>query len=164
MSLCVRRIERMRACLSAALVVVVAFLICAFVSQAQAVLPLPGCEATPDVRKIMDEKLEPNLLDKMKFVERLAYKRKALEDLMARYPRELEPFVSYSNLMSNYAPEEYASVRDRWVQSAKDHPDDPLALVIAGKALVGKDTPLAISLLDAARAKAPGFSWPSLYL
>ena len=158
------RIEPMRAYLSVATVAVVAFFICSLVSQAQAVLPLPGCEATPEVRKIMDEKLEWNLLDKMKFAERLAYQRKVLEDLMARYPRELKPFVSYSNLMSEYAPEEYASVRDRWVQSAKNHPDDPLALVIAGKVLVGKDTPQAISLLDAARAEAPDFSWPSLYL
>ena len=154
----------MRVSLSVATVVAVALSICSSVSQAQAVLSLPGCETTPEVRKIMDEKRESNPLDKMKFAERLAYQRKVLEDLMARYPRELEPFVRYSNLMSEYAPEEYASVRDRWVQSAKDHPDDPLALVIAGKALVGKDTPQAISLLDAARAKAPDFSWPSLYL
>jgi hypothetical protein len=66
--------------------------------------------------------------------------------------------------MSEYAPEEYARIRDRWVQSAKDHPDDPLNLMIAGKALIGKDTPQAISLLDASRAKEPDFSWPSLYL
>ncbi len=143
---------------SVATVEVVAFFICSFVSQAQAVLPLPGCEATPEVRKIIDEKLESNLLDKMKFSERLAYHP---EDLMTRYPRDLEPFVRYSNLMNEYAPEEVRreSVRDRWVQSAKDHPGDPLALVIAGKALVGKDTPQAISLLDAARARAPDFSW-----
>ncbi len=154
----------MRASLSVATVAAVALSICSSVSQAQAVLSLPGCEATPEVRKIIDEKLESNLLDKMKFSERLAYQRWVLEDLITRYPRDLEPFVRYSNLMSEYAPEEYASVRDRWVQSAKDHPGDPLALVIAGKALVGKDTPQAISLLDAARARAPDFSWPPLYL
>ena len=61
-------------------------------------LPLPGCEATPEVRKIIDEKLESNLLDKMKFSERLAYQRRVLEDLMTRYPRDLEPFVRYSNV------------------------------------------------------------------
>ena len=99
----------MRAYLSAATVVIVAFSTCSFVSRAQAVLSLPGCEATPEVRRIMDEKLESNLLDKMKFDESLAYQRKVLEDLMARYPRELEPFVSYSTLMSGYAPEEYAT-------------------------------------------------------
>ncbi|HLY40181.1 MAG TPA: redoxin domain-containing protein [Terracidiphilus sp.] len=154
----------MRAHSSVAPVVVVASFICSFVSQAQSVLPLPGCEASPEVRRITEEKLEWNLLDKMKFAERLAYQLKVLEDLMARYPRELKPFVSYASWMSEYAPEEYASVRDRWVQSAKDHPDDPLALVIAGKALVGNNTPQAISLLDAARAKAPDFPWPSLYL
>ncbi len=61
----------MRVSLSVATVVAVALSICSSVSQAQAVLSLPDCETTPEVRKIMDEKLESNLLDKMKFAERL---------------------------------------------------------------------------------------------
>lgn len=132
--------------------------------HAQPSLPLPRCEAAPEVRKIMQEKLDPDMLDKMKFADRLAYQRQVLEDLMVRYPRELKPFVSYSNLMKEDAPEQYKGVRDRWLQSAKDHPDDPLALVIAGKALIGNDTPRAIGLLESAHAKAPDFPWPSLYL
>jgi thiol-disulfide isomerase/thioredoxin len=100
----------------------------------------------------------------MKFEDELIYHRKVLEDLMAQYPREYKPYQSYTDYMQQFAPEEYEKARSRWVQAAKDHPDDPLALFIAGKALIGKDTPEAIRLLDAARAKAPGFAWPSLML
>jgi thiol-disulfide isomerase/thioredoxin len=132
--------------------------------HAQSSLPLPGCEAVPEVRKIMDEKLEWNLLDKMKFAERLAYQREVLEDLMARYPREIAPVNSYANVMHQYAPDEYARIRDSWVQAARNHPDDPLALLVAGKALVGTNTPEAIRLLESAKSQAPSFPWPNLYL
>jgi thiol-disulfide isomerase/thioredoxin len=116
------------------------------------------------VRKILDEKLDTDLLDKMKFSESFAYQRKTLEELMAQYPRELKPVLSYSSLMSQDAPEDYAAIRQRWVNTAKDHPDDPLALLIAGKSLVGINTPEAIRLLEAASNKAPDFPWPTLYL
>lgn len=46
----------------------------------------------------------------------------------------------------------------------KEHPDDPLALLLASKALGGVDTPESIRLLQAARAKAPEFSWAALNL
>jgi hypothetical protein len=154
----------MCAYLSAATVVVAASLICSFVSQAQGALPLPGCEATPEVRRIIDEKLDSALLDKMKFAERMAYQRQVLEDLIARFPREFAPVFSYSGLMNQYAPEEYATVREHWAQMEKDHPDDPLALLLAGRALIGRDTPEAIRLLEVARTKAPDFPWPALNL
>lgn len=148
---------------------VVALLIAAFscsslLSQAQPTLPLPGCEAVPEVRTIMDKKLDSDLLDKMKFTERLAYQRQVLEDLIARYPRELRPAQAYSDLISQSAPDEYVSLRERWVQAAKDHPDDPLALLLAGRTLVGRDTPEAIRLLEAAKSKTPDFAWPALNL
>jgi hypothetical protein len=132
--------------------------------HAQSPLSLPGCEAVPEVRKIMDEKLEWNLLDKMKFAERFAYQRKILEDLMARYPREIAPVNSYANIMQENVPEEYRKTRDGWVQAARNYPDDPLALLVAGKALVGTNTPEAIRLLESAKSQAPFFPWPNLYL
>ena len=133
-------------------------------SGSSSVLALPGCEASPEVRQIISEKLDSKLLEKMKFEDELVYRRKVLEDLMARYPREYKPYESYADYMNQFAPEEYEITRARWVQGAKEHPDDPLALFIAGNALIGKDTPEAIRLLEAARGKAPGFAWPSLSL
>jgi thiol-disulfide isomerase/thioredoxin len=138
--------------------------LCSISVCAQSSLPLPGCEAAPEAQKVIDEKLEWNMLDKMSFNDRLALKRKVLEDLMARYPREFAPVNSYTNLMHQYLPQDYRKVRDGWVQAAKDHPEDPFALFLAGKALIGVDTPRAIELLDSAKAKAPTFALPHLYL
>lgn len=130
----------------------------------QSALPLPGCKATPELRRILDEKLDRNLLEKMKFAERMAYQRRVLEELMARYPREFEPMQRYSDLMSQDALDEYPAIRSRWVQQAKDHPEDPLALLVAGSSLIGRDTPEAIRLLEEAKTKAPDFPLPALNL
>jgi thiol-disulfide isomerase/thioredoxin len=154
----------MRSHLPVATVLLAGFFSGSFLSHAQSTLPLPGCEAAPEVQKVLDEKLDWNLLEKMKYAERTAYQRKVLEDLMARYPREAAPVQRYSNLIKQDSPDEYATLRTRLVQQAKDHPDDPLALLLAGKALMGKDTPEGIRLLEAARDKAPAFPLPALSL
>ena len=143
-----------------------AFFSGSFFAHAQSALSLPGCEAAPEVRKTLDEKLDYSLLDKMKFTERIAYQRQVLEDLMARYPREIEPAISYKEFINENINPENRAVRERWVKAAKDHPEDPLALAIAGKALIGKETPEGIRLLKLAKSKSQGtlFPWPSLYL
>jgi thiol-disulfide isomerase/thioredoxin len=153
----------MRFPLSVASLPLVAALICPLL-PAQAALPLPGCEASPEVRKIIDEKLDYSALLKLKVAERWTLERKTLDDLIAKYPRELQPYESLSNGTREYAPDEYEAFRDQWVKMAKDHPDDPLALLLAGEAQNGRDTPEAIRLLEAAKAKAPDFPWPSLQL
>jgi hypothetical protein len=112
----------------------------------------------------MMDKLDDDLLDKMKFAERMAYQKKILEDLMARYPREFKPYQSYANLLKTADAEDYTALRNRWVHGSKDHPDDPLALLLAANALTGKDTPQAIALLQSARTKASDFPWPALQL
>jgi hypothetical protein len=60
--------------------------------------------------------------------------------------------------------DEYQALPEQWVKMAKDRPDDPLALLLAGEALKNKDTPEAIRLLEAAKAKAPNFPWPAMQL
>ena len=157
--------SRLRIRLTLTAVILAASLIPAIQAQpAASAPPLPGCEAAPEVRKIMAEKLDSDLLDKMKYPERMAYQKKILEDLMARYPREFKPYQSYANLLKTADAEDYTALRNRWVQGAKDHPDDPLALLLAANALTGKDTPQAVALLESARTKAPDFPWPALQL
>lgn len=131
---------------------------------AQAALPLPGCEGAPEVRKAIDEKLDSDKLDKMKLVDRWAYERQVLDDLIAKYPRELRPYESLGSRMLSRAPDEVPAERERWMKMAKDNPDDPLALLLAGEALANHDTPEAIRLLESAKNKAPEFPWPSLQL
>ena len=127
---------------------------------AQSSLPLPGCEARPEVRQAIDDKLSNKVLENMKFTDQLALKRQVLEDLIARYPRELEPYRQLIQYTRWNDPDGYAALSERYVKQAEKHPDDPLALYLAALVLNHKDTPRSIQLLEQARSKAPGFAWP----
>ena len=130
-----------------------------FTAQAQTSLVLPGCETAPAVQKILDEKLDEKGLENMKFPERIAFERQVLEDLIAKYPREIPPYQTLVNRMRNEDPDSFSALRDRLVKMAHDNPDDPLALMLAGRVLRGKNTPESIRLLEA--AKVPNFPWPA---
>lgn len=123
-------------------------------------LPLPGCETAPQVYKILDETLDSKTLNKLKLPERIALERQVLEDLIAHYPRELTPYQMLVSKLSSGNPDEAPALRNRMVQMAKDHPEDPLALMLGGWALRGKNTPESLRLLQASIAKAPNFPWP----
>jgi thiol-disulfide isomerase/thioredoxin len=142
----------------------VALLSLTVLSPAQARLPLPGCEPAPQVSQILDEKLDYDALEQMEFSQRWALERQVLDGLTAKYPRELKSYESLRDYTRSEAPEEYPALRDRWIKMAKDNPDDPLALLLASEVLVGKDTPEAIRMAEAAREKAPDFPWPALQL
>ena len=124
---------------------------------------LPGCEPRPEVRQALKEKLRSQDLDKLKYVDRVARQHEVLDDLIAKYPRELEP---YRRLISfvHYETDDYPALQARYREQAKQHPDDPLALYLAGAVLFHTDTPESIRLLDAAKAKAPDFAWANLQL
>jgi hypothetical protein len=53
---------------------------------------LPGCEARPEVRRELKEKLGYPALEKLKWVDRVAREYDVLNGLIARYPRELESY------------------------------------------------------------------------
>lgn len=154
----------MRADISVVPVLLAAVLSFSVPSHAQTVQTLPGCEAAPEVRKLIDDKLALRLLDRMKVSERMAYERPILEDLIAKYPRELEPYEILNFLLRQYGPDDYPAFRERLVKMAKERPDDPLALLLAGEALSGRNTPDAIRLIESAKAKAPDFPWPAMQL
>jgi hypothetical protein len=130
------------------------------VLDAQSSSRLPGCEVNPDVQNVIDRELDPKLLDRMTFPDRLALERKTLEELISKYPRELEPYTKLRDLLHQYAPDEYPKLRDGWIKMGKDHPNDPLALLLASEALNGVDTPESIRLLQAART-CRGFLMPT---
>lgn len=141
-----------------------------FVALLSALLPplhgqsspqLPGCEVNPAVQKVIDRELDAKVLDAMTFADRLALERRTLEGLIASHPRELEPYEKLRDLVHQYSPDDYPALRDRWVKMGKEHPDDPLALLLASEALNGVDTPESIRLAEAAREKAPEFPWPA---
>lgn len=147
----------MRLYVSAAIILTAGIFSGSIQSRAQTVLALPDCETRPEVRQVIDDQLDYKLMDGMKYTERLAYQRKVLVDLIAKYPRELEPYETLRNVVRQFAPDDYPALRDQWVKRAKDNPDDPLALLLGGEALLGTDTPQAIHLFELARTKAPSF-------
>jgi thiol-disulfide isomerase/thioredoxin len=128
-------------------------------SQTQTSRVLPGCETPPAIQKILDEQLGRKRLDPMKFAERIAFERQMLEDLIAKYPREVLPYQTLVNRMRNEDPDSYPALRDRLLKMARENPDDPLALMLAGWVLRDKNTAESIRLLEA--AKAPNFPWPA---
>ena len=132
-------------------------------SFAQSSSALPGCESSPEVRKILDEKLNDKDLEKMKFSDRAALRRAVYDELMAKYPREVEP---YNRLIAaaHGDPIWYPALQERFCKRAAQNPDDPLALYVAGFALFGTESPESLRLLEAAKAKAPQFPWPALLL
>lgn len=124
---------------------------------------LPGCEARPEVRQVLQEKLRSEDLDKLKYVDRVARQHEVLDDLIAKYPRELEPYRRLINFV-HHDTDDYPALQARYREQAKQHQDDPLVLYLAGAVLFHTDTPESIRLEVAAKAKAPDFAWPNLQL
>lgn len=124
---------------------------------------LPGCEARPEVRQVFKDKLRSQDLDKLKYVDRVAFKHQVLDGLIAKFPRELEPYRRLINFV-HFETDDYPELQARYREQAKQHPDDPLALYLAGTVLFHTDTPESIRLLEAANAKAPDFAWGNLKL
>jgi thiol-disulfide isomerase/thioredoxin len=113
---------------------------------------------------VLREQLNENSLDKLKFADRSARLHEVLEGLMAKYPRELEPYRRLIDFVHYSEADRYPALQALYKEQAAQKPDDPLALYLAGYVLNGTDTPEAIRLLEAANTKAPEFGWPALQL
>ncbi len=131
---------------------------------AQTALTLPGCEPAEEVRSVLQEKLNGNEFDRLKFTEQMARRRDVLGDLIAKYPREVEPHRELIQATRWWDEDRFPALRDQYRKQAAQHPDDPLALYLAGVALIGKDSPQRVRLLEEAKAKTPKFPWPALEL
>lgn len=124
---------------------------------------LPGCEPRAEVRQVFKEKLNPADLEKLKYVDRIAREKEVLGDLIARYPRELEPYLRQINVVHSETAD-YPALQSHYRDQAKRYPEDPLALYLAGAVLFQTDTPESIRFEEAVKAKAPAFPWPNLKL
>ncbi len=122
------------------------------------------CAPRPEVQEVLAGKLSFEALDQLKFADRVAFRRTTLEDLIARYPREVEP---QRRLLADTFEDDIDRMPEliaRYRKQAEQHPDDPLALYLAGVALYRRDTDRSIRLLEQARTLAPNFPWPALQL
>ena len=125
---------------------------------------LPGCESRSEVRQALKEKLSSTDLDKLKYVERVARENEVLDGLIVNYPRELEPYRRLIDSITWVEADRFSTIQARFKDLVSQHPDDPLALYLAGVVLFQTDTPESIRLLEAAKARAPSFAWPNLEL
>jgi thiol-disulfide isomerase/thioredoxin len=123
-----------------------------------------GCEARIEVRQALRAKLKDSDLDRMKFADRAARQHQVLEDLIAHYPAEIQPYRQLINFVRYSEPEQFDALQERFRNQAAAKPGDPVAADAAAIALSRTDTPESIRLLEAARASAPDFAWTALDL
>ena len=71
---------------------------------------LPGCEPRPEVRQALKEKLNDTDLDKLKYIDRVAREKEVLNDLIAKYPRELQPYQRWINFV-HYDLDDYPALQ-----------------------------------------------------
>jgi thiol-disulfide isomerase/thioredoxin len=145
----------------------IGFAICYLVSSrasAQTSQALPGCEPAIVVQRILDDKLDWKKLSELKYKEQIARRSEVLEALMAKYPRQSEPAWRLLRYLRFYDPDQLPAFRERFQKLAQAHPDDPLALYLAGTSLFQANTPESIRLLEKAKSMAPAFPGPLLEL
>lgn len=134
---------------------------------AQTNLSLPGCEASPEVRQTLRDKLNSPQFYDLSYVQRMDLTEQVLTGLIQNYPREVEPYrllVTNARDQQVLHPEKLAALQAAYQKQAADHPNDPLQLYLAAIALQRKDTPASVHFADRAIELAPGFAWPALYL
>ena len=94
----------------------------------------------------------------------LAERRKAMDELAAKYPAAYEIQAQRISFYRNNLREEFPAVREAYVKGATENPKDSVALTLAAAALYRSDTPRAIELLKQALETSPDFPWAGLKL
>ncbi|MEW5975677.1 MAG: TlpA disulfide reductase family protein [Acidobacteriota bacterium] len=112
------------------------------------------------VKEALADSLKQRAL--LPFAEGLARHKQVIESLLIQYPRDLEVHVARINTGRYEDHDAWTALRDHYVREASRHPDDPLAVALAGVALFRKDTPETVRLLARAEQMAPQWGWPSM--
>ena len=141
------------------------FVFLAVTSPALAQSSLPSCEPLPQLQEALEKESDWKLAPGETLAQLLAEHREMLTELISHYPREVEPHRRLILEIRWWAdPTQLPPLLERYRQQRSENPDDPFALYLEGAALFHTDTSTSIQLLEAARAKAPNFAWPSLQL
>ena len=124
------------------------------------------CE--PRELKIALEGPASTSLANLNLEDRKAASEKLLAELLAKYPHDfslmeyqLDVDLSFFDWGSPEWLLKRQEISARWVQYAKEHPDDSLALLFSGIALRDKNTPEEIRIFEALEKTTPDFPWPS---
>jgi thiol-disulfide isomerase/thioredoxin len=136
-------------------------------TPAQTNQQLPGCEAPAELRHALHDKLGTPEFQQLAYEQRNAITAQILNELIEKYPREVDPYkrlISSARNQQTEHPEKLAALQEKYQKLAAGHPDDPFDLYLAALVLKGKNTPESIRLANRAQELAPNFAWPSLYL
>ena len=90
--------------------------------HAQSSSLLPGCEVNPDVQNVIDRELDPKVLDRMTFPDRLALEKKTLKGLISHTRESLNPTPNCEICCINMIPmsiQSCATAGSRWEMSIR---------------------------------------------
>jgi len=125
----------------------------------------PVCEPTGEVATILD--LADRVAAECGFTAECVERRAAiLEPAFESHPDDLHLARAVQDLWSPFSPrgQNDPEGREQWVERfhrrAEEHPDDPAALYLYGRAL--EDPQRALEVFEQAVAKDPEFPWPHL--
>jgi thiol-disulfide isomerase/thioredoxin len=140
--------------------------ILATASLAQSSRSLPGCEPAPEVKKALNHlpeyRQEPGLTDWQVYQKRIA----TLEALRRQYPNDVFIARTYIESATSLRDVDKASVEQKAKVNAEfkalheQEPDNAQTDYLYGLTLMGRQTPEAIKMFDAALAKDPNFPLP----
>src|SRR5712692_5508014 len=122
--------------------------------------PVSHCEATPEVRSALDQM--DQIVRDVKYAERVPYQRAILQDLLRKYPADIELNRRYYNLIKSNVPDELPALRKKLQQAADTN--DFLAVYLGGLSFLGQNTPEGLKLLDRAKSLNPASPWPDVAL
>jgi hypothetical protein len=131
---------------------------------------ITGCAASPSVQAALDAlpqyRENPALTDWQVYQKRLAL----LEALLRRYPNSVfvqKEYIGSTTFLRQVDPtslEEQRKVNTEYKERHEQNPENAQTDYLYGLTLVGRHTPAAIKLFDAALAQDPSFVLPHLEL
>lgn len=114
------------------------------------------CGPSPDVQSALDQVPSYQRADQSKY-DFVQARRTAIRALMRRYPGNVFIQRAYIGAM----PDRLKIIAEYQVLH-NQRPDDSYIAYLYGTTLLGRDTPQAIQLFNAALEKSPNFPWPHL--
>src|SRR5262245_12750339 len=131
----------------------------AVTAHSQSPRQLPGCESNPQIKHALAEVDKERSL--LPFAESLAKRKQMIEGLLAKHPHDLDVHIARVNTGRYEDLDNWPALRESYVREAERHPDDAMAVALAGVVLYRKDTPETIRRLEQAMKMAPSWGWPA---
>jgi len=122
--------------------------------------PADWCVPAPAVKAALDQL--PATLPQETEWQYDQRQKAAIQSLVTQFPDDL--FVARTRILYSYRRAEKDKVIADYKARYEHSPDDPVAAYLYAEALVGRDSPKSIEILQATLKKSPQFPWPHLGL